>query len=338
MISCIQIAIVALFILAALSQMSGVYAASNITQKSTTSVTSGGVEEPYILQQVASASNPNHVYQITGAQIAQRVAGDAIKSYLYLYIDTAKTFAANTSGVVAKVTVSGYDTSNFYWNVVAAPGTSSHGGAFCATIGQDLDLGATSNTLSEWQWSDLNWGCGSPQVNLSGSYDGGGPTACYVYSENQLRESVYEIIVDSSTHAVYTITGGEMVQQDIHGVESTTLITLVSGSHGQLVTSGDKKDCSEIANPISSPSLRWYVRAPPVAGKIPGATVIGNFGITGTLGAQISTASEDGNMIFNQYVDRSFQTGYIPNEGGSTDVSILKSTNPITGATANWPG
>jgi hypothetical protein len=330
--SFVLVAIIALFALSALAQASVVYAASS---RPTMSVSSGGAEEPYIVQQVASASNPNQVYQITGASLAQRVVGGAYKSYFYLYINAGKTFATNTTGQTAHVTLSGYNTNNFYWNVQS--GTSG-GTGFCGTIGQDLDTGATSDTLSEWQWSDLNWGCGRPAVNLGGSYDGGGPTACYVYSNNQDRESVYVIIVDSSTHAIYSVTGAELIQQSVNGVQSTTYIALVSGSHGKLVTSGDQKDCPTVTNPISSPSLRWYVRSAPVKGKIPGATITGNFGITGTLGAGISKAPEDGNMIFNQFVDRSFQTGYIPNRGGPTDISILKSTDPVSGATANWPG
>src|SRR5208282_5414761 len=162
-------------------------------------------EEPYIIEQVASASNPNLVYQITGAQIAQRQVGGADKSYIYLYIDSGKTFPVNASGQVARVTVSGYNTNAMYWNAQSPP--TSGGSSFCATVGQDLDSGATSNTLSEWQWSDLNWGCGHNKLNYSGSYDGGGPSACYTYSNNQERESVYEMIVDSSSKAIYTVTG-----------------------------------------------------------------------------------------------------------------------------------
>jgi hypothetical protein len=340
--SSIKMAVLALFVISTFIQASTVYAAtpsspfnsSAALANSATSVTSNGIEEPYVVQEVASASNPNLVYQITGAQLAQRNVGGVYKSYFYLYINTAKSFTANTTGQLAHAVVSGYSTNNFYWNVQASSSSSS----FCGTIGQDLDLGATSNTLSEWQWSDLNWGCGRNKVTLNGSYDGGGPSACYVYSNNQERESVYVIIVDSSSHAIYSVTGAVLIQQSIKGVQSTTYIALVSGSHGRLVTTGDQKDCSEVVNPISSPSLRWYVRAPPVAGKVPGATIKGNFGITGTLGASVSKAPENGNMIFNQLVDRSFQTGYIPNKGGPTDISILMSTDPVTGATASWPG
>ncbi len=329
-ISIIQIAFIALLVLTSFAQISPVFAAAGGK-----SVNSNGAMEPYILSQVASASNPNQLYRITGAQLAQRLVSGAYKSYFYLYINTAQTFPVNTSDVVQKVTVSDYSTNNYYWNVQSG---TSDGSGFCGTVGQDLDLGATSNTLSEWQWSNPNWDCGSPQVSLSGSYDGGGPTACYVYSKNQERESVYVIIVDSSSQAIYTVTGAVLIQQTINGVASTTYIALVSGSKGQLVTSGDQKDCPEVANPISSPSLRWYIRTPPVQGQVPGATITGNFGITGTLGGGIATASEDGNMIFNQFVDRSFQTGYIPNQGGPTDVSIAMSTNPVGDAAAQWPG
>ncbi len=287
------------------------------------------------MEQVASASNPNQVYQITGAQIAQRLVGSAYKNYLYLYINTAKTFPVNTTGEVAKATISGYDTNNIYWNAQSPPGS---GGSFYGTVGQDLDIGATSNTLSEWQWADLNWGGGGKPISYTGSYDGGGPTACHTYSDNQLRESVYVITVDSSSKAVYLVTGVILIQQTVKGVASTTLVELVSGSQGKLVTTGDKSDCPVVSNPISSPSLRWYVRTPPVKGAIPGATITGNFGITGTLGAGVTKAPEDGNMVFEQFLDRTFQTGYIPNEGGPTDISILMSTDPVSGATAAWPG
>lgn len=294
---------------------------------------SGGVEEPYIVEQVASNSNPNQAYQITGAQIATRDVSGALKNYLYLYIDTGKTFPVNTSGVVSRVTVSGYSTTDMYWNVQPSGSASFYG-----TVGQDLDTGATSNTLSEWQWADLNYGGNHNQNSYTGSYDGGGPTACYTYSNNQERESVYVIIVDSSSKTVYTITGANFIQQKVDGVSSSTLLVLVTSSRGQLVTSGDKKDCPVVSNPSVTPSLRWYVRTPPVKGAIPGATITGNFGITGTLGEGVTKAPEDGNMVFEQFVDATFQTGYIPNQGGATDISMLMSTNPVGGATAAWPG
>ena len=299
-------------------------------------VSSDGNEEPYLLMQVAASSNPNLVYQITGAQIAQRVVSGAYKSYFYLFINTGMTFAVNTTGAVARTTITGYNTNNLYWNVQTPP--TSGGTSFYATVGQDLDLGATSNTLSEWQWSDLNWGGGGKPISYTGSYDEGGPTACHVYSNNQLRESVYVIIVDSSSKAVYIMTGAVLIQQNVNGVESTTFVALVSGSQGKLVTSGDKTDCPEVQNPSTTPSLRWYVRTPPVQGAIPGATITGNFGITGTIGAGIARASENGNMELLQFVDRTFQTGFIPNADSPTDVSILESTNPVNGATAPWPG
>lgn len=346
--SAVGIAITILFIVSAFGQVSAAYAGNLQTARISTSsnlsiatnansVSSDGVEEPYIVQQVASASNPNEVYQITGAQIAQRVVGGDYKSYLFLYVNAGKTFATNTTGEVAHATISGYSTTDFYWNVQTPP-TSSGSTQFYGTVGQDLDLGATSNTLSEWQWANLNWGGGGKPIDYTGSYDGGGPTACYVYSNNQDRESVYVIIVDSSSQKVYTVTGAELIQQDIKGVESTTYIALVSGTAGNLVTSTDKTTCPEIVNPAVTPSLRWYVRTPPVAGKIPKATITGNFGITGTLGAGVTKAPEDGNMVFEQFVDRTFQTGYIPNQGSPTDISILESTNPVNGATAAWPG
>jgi len=300
-----------------------------------TSVSSGGMDEPYIVQQVASASNPSKVYQITGAQIAQRLVGSAYKNYLYLYINTASSFAVNTTGLVTKTTVTGYDTNNLYWNAQSPPSSSGRS-SFCGTVGQDLDLGATSNTLSEWQWADLNWGCGS-RVSYSGSYDGGGPSACYTFSNNQERESIYVIIVDSSTKAIYWVTGAVLIQQKVNGVASSTLVELVSGSQGKLVTSGDQKDCTLVSNPMASPSLRWYVRTPPVQGKIPGVTIVGNFGIVGTLGEGVTKEAANGNMIFEQFIDRTMQTGYIPNRGAPTDISMLMSTDPVSGATAPWP-
>ena len=343
-LSLVEIAVVALFVLSAFSQISAAYAASPsnapsmaVSVNSGSSVTSGGVEEPYIIMQVASSSNPNVVYQVTGAQLAQRVVGGAYKSYFYLYVNSGKTFAVNSTGEVTKDTISGYSTTDLYWNAQIPP---ANGGStsFYGTVGQDLDLGATSNTLSEWQWVDLNYGGGSKPISYTGSYDGGGPTACYVYSDNQIRESVYVIIVDSSNNQVYHITGAVLLQQKVNGVDSTTFIALVSGAKGNLVTSGDKQDCPEVVNPASTPSLRWYVRDPPVQGAIPKATITGNFGITGTVGAGIAKAPEDGNMEILQFVDRTFQTGYIPNKGCATCISILESTNPVTGATAAWPG
>lgn len=359
-ISFVVIAIVGLFFLSAVTQASAAYTISGTgfisnshrhgggggggsgggggkSSGGSGSISSNAQEEPYIIMQVASSSNPNEVYQITGAQLAQRVVTGDYKSYFYLYINPAVTFAVNSTGETAHLTISGYNTNNFYWNVQTPP-TSSGGTQFYGTVGQDLDLGATSNTLSEWQWSDLNWGGGGSSINYNGSYDGGGPTACYTYSHNQERESVYVIIVNSATQAVYDIIGGVLLQQSINGVESTTFIALISSSQGKLVTSGDKTDCPVVANPESTPSLRWYVRTPPVEGAIPGATITGNFGITGTLGAGIAKAPEDGDMMLEQFVDRTFQTGYIPNQGLPTDISILESTNPVTGATAAWPG
>ena len=156
-ISIIQIAFIALLVLTSFAQISPVFAAAGGK-----SVNSNGAMEPYILSQVASASNPNQVYRITGAQLAQRLVSGAYKSYFYLYINTAQTFPVNTSDVVQKVTVSDYSTNNYYWNVQSG---TSDGSGFCGTVGQDLDLGATSNTLSEWQWSNPNWDCGRPQVS-----------------------------------------------------------------------------------------------------------------------------------------------------------------------------
>ncbi len=215
-LSLLEIAVVALFVLSAFSQISAAYAASpaaapvmTVSVNTGTSVTSGGVQEPYIIMQVASSSNPSVVYQVTGARLAQRVVGGAYKSYFYLYVNSGKTFAVNTTGEVAKDTISGYSTTNLYWNVQTPP-NSGGSTSFYGTIGQDLDLGATSNTLSEWQWVDLNYGGGAKPISYTGSYDGGGPTACYVYSNNQMRESVYVIIVDSSSKTVYHITGAEL--------------------------------------------------------------------------------------------------------------------------------
>jgi hypothetical protein len=287
--------------------------------------------------QVALASDPNEVFEITGGQLAQRVVGSADKNYFYLYIDSSVTFPVNTTGETVNDLISGYGTNNLYWNVQTPP-TSSGETSFYGTVGQDLDLGATSNTLSEWQWSDLNWGGGGQPISYTGSYDGGGPTACYTYSNNQIRESVYVIVVNSASQDVYILTGASLIQQDIKGVDSTTFVALVSGTQGRLVTSGDSKDCPEVINPASTPSLRWYVRTPPVSGAISGATITGNFGITGTLGGGIARASENGNMEFLQFVDRTFQTGYIPNQGAPADISILESTNPVNDATAPWPG
>jgi hypothetical protein len=324
--------IAALFVLSAFAQLS----LQSYANSPGTTVMSGGVEEPYVIMQVASASNPNLVYQITGAQIVQKNSnGNEFKNYFYLYVNSGKTFPVNSSGTVTKATVSGIGTDDTYWNVQSPPSSGST--TFCGTAGQDLDTGATSNVLSEWQWADLNWNCGYNKLTYSGSYDGGGPTACYTYSNNQERNSVYMSIIDSSTNAIYTVSGAILLQQKVNGVESSTFIALVNSPHARMTVSGSKV-CPEVANPSSTPSLRWYVRTPPVKGKIPGATITGNFGITGTLGEGITKAAENGNMIFEQFVDRAFQTGYIPNQGSPMDISILMSTDPVTGATAAWPG
>lgn len=345
--NCLKLVVIVLIVAAAFAGQTSIsYGANASTTTSSTvpafantgtTVSSGGVEEPYIVQQVASTSNPSVVYQIVGAQIATRDVSGALKNYLYLFVNTAETFPLNTTGETAKDIITGYDTNNVYWNVQDPP-SSEGGSTFCGTVGQDLDLGATSNTISEWQWSDLNYGCGHNQISYSGSYDGGGPSACYTYSSNQLRESVYVIIVNSATDSVYFVNGAELVEQNINGVASTTYVALLGNAQGRLVTSGDLKDCPELLNPSPTPSLRWYVRTPPVSGKISGATITGNFGITGTVGAGITKAPEDGSMVFEQFVDRSFQTGFIPNEGGPTDISIASSTNPVSGQTCQWPG
>ena len=225
----ITVMITALFVISMLAQASASFATSDGT-----TVMSGGTEEPYIIEQVASASNPNLVYQITGAQIAQRLVSGAYKQPISTSSSTperrlqqmrAVWSRARPSLVLAQLICTGMCKAR------RASGSSS----FCATIGQDLDLGATSNTLSEWQWADLNWGCGSSKLTYSGSYDGGGPSACFTYSNNQLRESVYVIIVDSSSKAVYTVSGAVLVQQKVNGVESSTFLALVSGSQGKLV-------------------------------------------------------------------------------------------------------
>lgn len=328
-----------MFVLSAIPQLAASYGANSLVAHqsppgSGSTVTSGGAEEPYIIQQVASASNPNQVFQITGAQVAQRLIGGAFKNYLYLFVNTGKTFPVNTTGITSQVSQSGYNTNNIYWNVQTPP---TNGGTMeYATVGQDVDLGATSNTLSEWQWSNMNYVFGgrvSP-ISYTGSYDGGGPTACHVYSNGQMRHSVYVMIVDSNSHAAYTITGGVLIEQSINGVLSTTFIALVSGSQGRVSTTGDNVDCPQVSNPISSPSMRWYVRTPPTSGVSP----TGNFGITGTVGAGLAKAQTTNAIMLLQFVDRTFQTGFIPNQACATCVSVASSTDPVSGGSAIWPG
>ncbi len=314
------------------SQNSG---GSNNFSSSVNSVSSNGAVYPYIVQQVAFASNPGQVLQISGGQIAEKIVTSDNKNYFYLFVNPSKTYALNTTSEIDKVQVSGYDTNNIYWNIQSPP-TSSGGTMNYGTIGQDLDTGATSNTLSEWQWSDLNYvfGGGVSHVTYSGSYDGGGPTACNTYSGGQERHSVYVMIVDSATDQVYTITGGMLVQQKINGVFSTTFVTLISGTEGKLSTAGDAKDCPEILNPSTTPSLRWYVRTPPTSG----VSTPGNFGITGSLGVELTTAQTTNALVLFQFVDRTFQTGFIPNQGCTSCISMMDATNPVNGENAQWPG
>ena len=298
-------------------------------------VSSTGIEEPFVVQQVALASNPNQVFQIEGGIIAQKYVTSDYKNYLYLFVNPADTFAVNTTGEVATAQLAGFDTNNIYWNVQSPP-TGSGGSMNYGTIGQDLDTGATSNTLSEWQWSNLNYVFGGQisQVTYSGSYDGGGPTACHTYSNGQERHSVYVMIVDAANDQVYTINGGILIQQSINGIQSTTFITLVGGTQGKLSTAQDTQDCPEIVNPTVTPSLRWYVRTPPTSG----VSTTGNFGITGTLGLQLNTASSTNALVLYQFVNRDFQTGFIPNEGCSSCISMAESTNPVDNTIAMWPG
>lgn len=313
------------------SQNSGSENFSNAADR----VTSDGAVYPYVVQQVAFASSPGQVLQITGGQIAERIVTGDNKNYLYLFVNPAETFALNTTSEVDRAHVSGYNTNNIYWNIQSPP-TSSGGTMNYGTIGQDLDTGATSKTLSEWQWTDLNYVFGGrvSHVTYSGSYDGGGPTACNTYSGGQERHSVYVMIVDSATDQVYTITGGTLIQQKINGVFSTTFVTLISDTQGRLSTGGDAKDCPEILNPSNTPSLRWYVRTPPTSR----VSTPGNFGITGSLGVELTTAQTTNALVLFQYVDRTFQTGFIPNQGCTACVSMMESTNPVTGQVAEWPG
>ena len=298
-------------------------------------VSSGGVEEPYVIQQVALASDPGQVFQVMGAQIAQKVVTGDIKNYFYLFVNPSETFPVNASSIEATAQVSGFDTNNIYWNIQSPP--NSGGGTLnYGTVGEDLDTGATSNTLSEWQWTNMNYVFGGhvSTINYNGSYDGGGPTACNVYSDGQQRHSVYVMVVDSQTNQVYTITGGKLIQQNVGGLQSTVFETFVSGTQGQLSTAMDNKDCPEILNPAVTPSLRWYVRTPPTSGVSP----TGNFGITGNLGLELTTSSSTNALVLFQFINRSFQTGYIPNIACPSCVTISDSTNPVTGQEAAWPG
>lgn len=301
---------------------------------SSNTVSSGGLEEPYVLQQIAFASNPNQVFQIMGGQIAQKIVTGDNKNYIYLFINTAKTFEVNTSNTIATAQISGFDTNNIYWNIQSPP-TNGNTMNF-GTIGQDLDTGATSNTLSEWQWSDLNYVFGGhvQPINYGGSYDFGGPSFCNTYSGGQERHSVYVMIANANSHAVYTITGGELVEQNVGGEMATTFITLISGTQGQLSTAADAKDCPEVLNPSVTPSLRWYVRTPPTSN----VSTPGNFGITGTLGVELTHSSSTNALVLFQFVDRSFQTGFIPNQGCTSCVTMLASTNPVDGEVCMWPG
>ncbi len=308
---------------------------SNNFPSSATTVSSNGAVYPYVVQQVAFASNPGQVFQIIGGQIGEKIVSGNNKNYLYLFVNPGKTYALNTTSEIDKVQVSGYDTDNIYWNIQSPPGSES-GTMNYGTIGQDLDTGATSNTLSEWQWTDLNYvfGGGVSHISYNGSYDGGGPTACNTYSGGQERHSVYVLIVNSATDQIYTITGGMLIQQKLNGVYSTTFVTLISSPRGRLSTGGDAMDCPEILNPSSTPSMRWYVRTPPTTG----VTTPGNFGITGSLGVELTTAQTTSALVLFQFVDRSFQTGYIPNKGCTSCISMMESTNPVTGNEAEWPG
>jgi len=130
------------------SQNSG---GSNNFASSANIVSSNGAVYPYVVQQVALASNPNQVFQIMGGQIAERVVTGDNKNYFYLFVNPSKTYSVNTTSESATAQVSGFNTNNIYWNVQSPPG-SSGGSMNFGTIGQDLDTGATSNTLSEWQW------------------------------------------------------------------------------------------------------------------------------------------------------------------------------------------
>ena len=79
------------------SQNSG---GSNNFSSSVNSVSSNGAVYPYIVQQVAFASNPGQVLQISGGQIAEKIVTSDNKNYFYLFVNPSKTYALNTTSEI----------------------------------------------------------------------------------------------------------------------------------------------------------------------------------------------------------------------------------------------
>lgn len=269
------------------------------------SVSSLGQEQEPILTEVALNSNTHQVFQVTGAQIVLRDVGGAYKNYIYLFVNPGQTFGVNTTGLVQNQTLTGQNTNNIYWNA-QTPLSSGGGTVGYGTVGQDLD--PANNTLSLWQWANPNYVFGGRITTIpqTGSYDGGGPSFCSTYSNGQERHSVYMMIVNSASNKVYTMSGAELLEQSNGGVTSTTLVVFVNSTPSGGVGPATQT-CPQVANPRDTPYLRWFVRSPPT-----NTGIAGNFAVIGTVGAQLGVATNTHAIKLLQFINRAWETGYMP--------------------------
>ncbi|MGH2638152.1 MAG: hypothetical protein ACRDF4_02535, partial [Rhabdochlamydiaceae bacterium] len=234
-------------------------------------------------------------------------------------------------------TLTGQNTNNIYWNAQTAP-TSSGRTYDYGTVGQDLD--PANGSLSLWQWANPNYVFGPSQTSIpqTGSYDGGGPSFCSTYSQGQERHSVYMMIVNSATNRVYTMSGAELLEQSNAGVTSTTFVVYVNPA-----TAGgagpSTQSCPVVSNPRDTPYLRWFIRSPPTTEGISG-----NFAVIGTVGAQLNVATNTHAIQLFQFIDRTYETGYMPPAMcptcvvpnlGSSSTTLSSSTTTVTSTTSD---
>ncbi|MHB8565936.1 MAG: hypothetical protein ACYC7D_03165 [Nitrososphaerales archaeon] len=284
------------------------------SQSQTNSVSSNGINESMILMEVVPYSSsyqvgqPIQAYTISGAQILCLLGSSKTycQQWIRVFIDaSAPTFTVNQSNAISKLMVV-QKSPTVYWDVTPPNSSTQYG-----TVGQDLDT--ANNTLSEWQWANPNHlnsgGWPSPPASMTGSFDGGSPSACSVNSGGSFHISDYTMIIDQNTGMQIRVMGAELIQSQWGSVRSATvaLIFVNLGDEFPIQNHGPQlQSCPEVMSPTLSPQLRWFVREPPT-----NFIRSGDFGVMATIGAGLKTTTTDQVMQFANIYSVS---GYMPSE------------------------
>jgi hypothetical protein len=303
--SLVEIAVAALFVLSAFTQISGAYSGNSPLARSRSgssalcSVTSSAQEEKYILTYAVSAQNHQRAWAITGADVYQNVVTGSNKVYLLVHVRPSTTFTINTSGTTKTCAINlSKQTDNIYWDALS--GTT--GSRDYATVGGDLIPDSSTGLMLFDQYINVNSAPGGRAVT-SQTTSSPGPS-CYVDTSGQERNSVYMLFVDDSNiqHS-YVISGTAISEISVGGVDSTAFYVYLSSNTIGTGTSPGKTNACSMSLSTGIPDFEWAVRAPPA-----GAPVSGNYGIYGTLGGNCPPNNEGTNAgIIEQFTDSSYQ-------------------------------